>query len=91
MLTRNQLKRFAALEEFERSALTNPVVDVLHIETSSEIQALQIYSITGQKLKEVTIDSSKNATIDLSHFEPSIYIVQVTTLAGVFSKRFVKK
>jgi len=69
----------------------NPVVDVLHIETASEIQALQIYSITGQKLKDVTMDSSKNATIDLSDLEPTIYIVQITTLEGVFAKRFVKK
>ena len=69
----------------------NPVVDVLHIEAASEIQALQIYTITGQKLKEITMDSSKNATIDVSHLEQNIYIVQITTLEGVFSKRFVKK
>jgi len=69
----------------------NPVGDVLHIETASKIQALRIYSITGQKLEEVTTDSSKNITIDVSDLDPSIYIVQITNLEGMFSKRFVKK
>ena len=69
----------------------NPVVNRLHIETASEIQKLQIYSILGQKLKEIVIGSSQNATIDVSDLEQNIYIVQITTLEGVFSKRFVKK
>jgi hypothetical protein len=95
-LEANELKVQTGIEDTKVNdtglvVFPNPVVDVLHIETSSEIQALQIYMITGQKLKEITMDSSKNAIIDVSDFEPTIYIVEIITLDGVFSIRFVKK
>jgi hypothetical protein len=73
------------------SVFPNPVENVLNVKTSKDILAIEIYNIIGQKLKKVTVDGSNKATIDVSALQQNLYVLQITTLDGVLSKRFAKK
>jgi len=66
----------------------NPVGDKLYIASDSEIQKLEIYSISGQILKTVKDNVS---AVDFSPFANGSYIIRVTTSSGVVSKIISKK
>ena len=64
----------------------NPTNGLINISSSEKIKSLEVFSLEGRKIKEVT-----NSTIDISDLSNGMYLVQVKTEAGnVGSKKIIK-
>ena len=79
------------MAELGFSIFPNPVANVFKVKISSEIQKVNALTITGQKIKEVSIDGMNEALVNVSDVENGIYLMQVETNDGIFSKRFIKQ
>lgn len=54
----------------------NPTADNLHIENNLSIDALELYSLTGQRILTRTVNNT-NVTVDLSALASGVYFVNV--------------
>jgi hypothetical protein len=69
----------------------NPVLNDLNIKAETEIQSIEVYTITGQKIKSVT-PRTHNTTIDLNDITQGTYFIVVTLKNGSRSiQKVVKK
>ncbi len=66
----------------------NPVSSLLHIESDSDIDHIQIYDLTG---KQMNLLRFENKTVDVSALQNGIYIIEVQTNDSTFKSKFVKK
>jgi hypothetical protein len=65
----------------------NPVSNVLNIRTEKEIREIEIFSVTGK-----SIIKSKKISIDLSNFNPGIFLLRITCSDGnIINSKFLKK
>lgn len=75
----------------------NPVTGILQVQfypQPTDLQSLEIYSITGQKLmvtKIATGQASNLYTFDMSRFAPGVYMVKAVLGSRVVVKRVVKQ
>ena len=75
-------------QENSISFYPNPVQNILYLETTTEnIQKIELYSITGQKLQ--TWQNQDN--INLSAYAKGIYFVKVQTSAGIKTTKIIKE
>jgi len=69
----------------------NPVVDNLNIRSETEIQNIDVYTITGQRIKALPLKIN-STTIDLTDVRQGTYFVYVTLKNGTRSiQKIVKK
>ena len=66
----------------------NPVSTNLSIETSSTIESLSIYDLTGSLVKKVEGDTK---SIDVTELSIGNYFIKIQTNKGLINKRFIKK
>lgn len=71
----------------EISVFPNPCKTRLHIKTTSNVNKIEVYSMTGQLIKSVMETSS----VDLSQLQSTIYLVKVNTDAGIFTCKVRKE
>jgi len=64
----------------------NPVTDLLYIESDLNITKVEIYNVTGQKVKEV----KNKTTINLENINSGILFLKVYNKNGVINKKVVK-
>ncbi len=69
----------------------NPVANILNVHASSEIQTVQIYTSTGQKLRAITVDGSKETRVDVSALSPQLYYIEIKTAKGVVLEKLIKE
>ena len=69
----------------------NLVANILNIHASSEIQTVQIYNSTGQKLRTITIGRSQETRVDVSALSPQLYYIKLKTAKGVVLGKFIKE
>lgn len=75
------------VNNLKASLYPNPVQDMLNIEMSSDIQALEIYTLQGQKVM-----SSTQKQINVSDLASGIYMVRIQDVDGnSTSKKIIKK
>jgi hypothetical protein len=67
----------------------NPVTDGFHISGINEKSTLNIFDINGKLLLTKEIDDSEYVTV--SSLPQGIYLVRISSDAGVFEKKLVKK
>ena len=83
-----------SVEEFEeKNQLTyypNPVENVLTLNSLSNIQNVQIYTMLGQEVKQYT-PNSKETTIDMSDLKSGAYFVKVMVDNAFETIRVLKK
>lgn len=66
----------------------NPVSDKLFIRTKEEIQKVEIFTLTGQKIYH----SERNiSSLDVSHLDSGNYLLKLFTREGIVSKLIIKK
>ena len=65
----------------------NPTTDILNISSERKITKTEVFSLLG---KRILSDKSGQANIDIANLDPGTYIIQVHTLSGVTSSKFVK-
>ena len=70
----------------------NPVTDFLTLESSNEINNVDVINSENVVLRKISGKFSKNLKMDFSNLEPGIYFLLVRTLDGSFvSLKFVKE
>ncbi|MCX6232391.1 MAG: choice-of-anchor J domain-containing protein [Bacteroidetes bacterium] len=70
------------------SIYPNPVNDVLNITSNSKIKTLKVINAIGQEIFNENINS-KNFVVNTSLYIKGIYFVQIETLNGKITKKFV--
>ncbi len=66
----------------------NPVSDILTIESEFRLTKVEIYSIVGEKVKEIYSDFN---SIQIGHLSKGIYILKIQSKNGFASKKFTKE
>ena len=82
-----------ALEDLKVLAISlypNPVKNKLFINTTANIEQLEIYSITGQLVKQQTSFKDK-VSINTEDLIAGVYFVKVTTKEGLVSTHKIIK
>jgi len=63
----------------------NPVQDILNIESQLQIEAVKIYSLQGQLVKE---DATNR--VDVSQLTSGLYFIQLSVDGKTVTKKFIK-
>lgn len=80
---------FDELNKIDFLVYPNPASDYLYISNSSDLKRIEIYSITGQRIK--TIEAIENR-IQISELPQGVYVISAENNSGeVFSTKFFKK
>jgi len=67
----------------------NPVKDILHIDYSETVDAIQVYTLLGQEVYSTT-NSAKTSQIDMATFAAGTYLVRVTSGQNVKNIKVIK-
>jgi hypothetical protein len=54
----------------------NPASTQLHIVSAEPLQQIILYNVQGQQLYRLKVNNQTNATLDLSHLTPGIYLLK---------------
>ena len=68
----------------------NPVKDRLYIETSTQIQSIEVYDVYGRLQVTKTPSHQGDLSVDVSDLNSGIYFVKVKTEEGNIVKRIIK-
>ena len=68
----------------------NPVENELNINGFVNISLIEVYSVTGQLVRTVPVESAKNISINVAELNKGIYIVNIHTASGIQTTKFVK-
>lgn len=69
---------------------TNPVTNTLELVSESPINGVSLYSLSGQKVLEVSSEHSK-VMLDISSLATGLYVMKVTTQTNVKTVKLVKE
>ena len=64
----------------------NPTKDVVNIESSTDIQSVQLWSVNGMMLAERKPNSQKD-TVDLTGYSQGVYVVRIVTAEGIVMRK----
>ncbi|MDR1345688.1 MAG: T9SS type A sorting domain-containing protein [Bacteroidales bacterium] len=76
------------LIEKEVTIYPNPFEDVLYIDTENQINKIEIFSVTGERVFQ-SLKVSKN-NINLSNLKPGIYFIVLNVQDKIFRQKLVK-
>ena len=83
-----------SVDDLELDTLTlypNPVIDQLFIYTStSQIENVEVYTITGQLVKTKINNQEDSISIDFSNVSNGLYLIKLTSENGTVYKRILK-
>ncbi len=80
---------FHELNEIYFQVYPNPAADYLYLSNSSELKRINIYSISGQKVKAIEYFDNK---IQVAELPQGVYVISVESKSGeVFTSKFFKK
>ena len=81
------------IDELRTSLLLypNPVNDILHIVTETEVEEVVVYDTFGRLLVTETPSHQDEMIIDVSGLNKGIYFVMIKTNDGVVMKKFIKQ
>ncbi len=68
----------------------NPVENELNINGFVDVNLIEVFSVTGQLVRNVQIESVKKVSINVAELNKGIYIVNIHTASGVQTSKFVK-
>jgi len=63
----------------------NPASSALNIQSSEQITRIQLTDILGQVVHSASVDHQQMLNIPVSNLNPGLYLIQVTTSAGVIT------
>lgn len=79
---------FDELNKIDFQVYPNPATDYLYISNTADLKRIDIYSVTGQKIKTIEAIDSK---IQVSELPQGVYIVTAESNSGeIFSTKFFK-
>lgn len=68
----------------------NPVENILHLNAKDAIDLVAVYTITGQKVSNITLNENKTE-LNLSSLASGVYLVKVTSNGSVENLKVVKQ
>ncbi|MGE5316984.1 MAG: T9SS type A sorting domain-containing protein, partial [Chloroflexota bacterium] len=68
------------------SIYPNPTTGQIKVNTTTRINSVELYKITGESLGSIEVNSN---VIDLSHFPSNIYVLKIITGNEVVLKKVV--
>jgi hypothetical protein len=68
----------------------NPTNSVIHIESETAIQSIEVYDVQGRIL-QTQLTNEKQTTIDLTQKTKGIYFFKVTTDKGIKVEKLIKE
>ena len=74
-------------KNFSLHLYPNPASTTLSVFTDQEVDKIEVFSVTGKKLKSV----SNSKTINISSFSNAIYIAKTYSKKGVAIRKFIKQ
>ena len=77
-------------DNLDVSLYPNPTSDIINIRYNNAIDAIRIYNLLGQEVKNVTLNKSRTQ-IDMSNFNSGMYIVEVYSGSSKGSYRVIKQ
>jgi len=77
------------IESISLKTFPNPFNNNLKVECAEIIKSIRIYSVNGQIIKDVTVNSTK-ANIGTSDFSKGVYMLKIETENGVKTMNIVK-
>jgi hypothetical protein len=81
------------IDDLENKSLhitPNPAAFVTRVESSSAIEAIQLYNSVGQSIKADYLLENNSAWLSVSDLPKGIYLVEVITQSGTFKERMIK-
>lgn len=81
----------SSIEDGKSTLYPNPAVDFTTVESASVIRNIEVYSLTGLRMLEVSGNGSESLDINVSGLQSGHYIVIVNTANGVEHHRLIKK
>ena len=66
----------------------NPVSDILSVDSKIAIQKIEIYSILGQKVKEINSDFN---SISTNHLSRGIFLIKIYSEKGIAVRKLIKQ
>jgi hypothetical protein len=73
------------LETVEFSIYPNPTSDIIHIITTSEIDNIELFDVTGKRV----LSKSQTNEIKVNHLPIGVYLLKVYSARGSFTKKVV--
>lgn len=80
----------ADLAKFNFKSYPNPATDYINFSAEKNIDKIEIYSLLGQQVKNITLDSN-DAKVNVSGLSKGVYIVKAFIDDAVGSYKFVKE
>lgn len=78
--------------DVEFSIYPNPVYEDLHINGSTEIKSITLYSLAGKLCKQVRLsDKTNNYSLSLSELSSGVYFLLIETSNGIKSQKVIKR
>jgi len=68
----------------------NPVTDILNLKSSSPIESIEIYSLLGQKIFDLTINST-SFELNISSLSSGIYVLKIISNGEFGSYKLIKR
>lgn len=72
------------------AAYPNPFRNTIHLESAVTLQVVEVYSMSGQRLRELALDGAFSVEVDLSALPAGLYVLKVETGAGTETLRVSK-
>jgi hypothetical protein len=86
----NQGKFGRDLDEDGFSAYPNPVSNELTVVSEDMIHTMKVYDITGKVLSNQKVNATQTK-VDVTSFQPGIYMISIETEEEVITKKFIKQ
>ncbi len=75
---------------FTYSMYPNPVLTLLNIDNTSDVNRVDVYDVTGKQVRTVQVEMAQSVTIDVAELQAGVYIVNVTNNKGTQTSKFIK-
>lgn len=79
------------LDPFEIHLFPNPVQNLLHIQSSTDLQDVRLIDIWGQIIWQSENHLDRDIDIPMQHLASGVYLVEVQTRKGKFQRKIVKQ
>jgi len=86
----NESRLVNDLDEDGFSAYPNPASSELTVTSEDIINSMRIYSITGKMVSNQKVNANQTQ-VDVSSFQPGIYMISIETEEEVMTKKFIKQ
>ena len=86
----SELKLSSNISEEGFHAYPNPTSNDLNIESEDVINTMKIFSITGKLMSNQKVNANQTQ-VDVSNFQPGVYMISIETEEEVLTQKFIKQ